>query len=171
MVAEYTRKFYNPAAARWHHLTSEDTETVKSLMSWKQNVKQAWSDLAIENVELQVARAGELSKMNLEQPQLEVGSQVRVEAAIRLGRLKPADIAVEIYHGVVDSAGNIEGGEVTRMQYQGNGEVAELYAFAGEIPCRTSGRQGFALRILPTHADLVEPYEPGLILWENNKQS
>ena len=109
--------------------------------------------------------------MSLKQPQLEVGSQVRVEAAIRLGRLKPADIAVQIYHGIVDSAGNIEGGQVTRMQYQENGEVAELYTFAGEIPCRTSGRHGFALRILPAHADLVEPYEPGLILWENNEQS
>jgi len=171
MVAEYTRKFYNPATARWHHLTGEDNEPVRSLMSWKQNVKQAWSDLAIENVELQIAEDGKLSKMNLEQSQLEVGSQVRVEAAIRLGRLKPADIAVEIYHGIVDSAGNIEGGQVTRMQYQGNGEVAELYTFAGEVPCRTSGRHGFALRILPTHTDLAEPFEPGMILWENNAQS
>lgn len=171
MVAEYTRKFYNPATVRWHHLTDADNETVRSLMSWKHNVKQAWSDLAIEDVELQVARKGELSKINLENSQLEVGSQVKVQAVIKLGRLKPADIAVEIYHGIVDSGGNIEDGEVTQMQYQGNGEVTELYNFAGEIPCTTSGRHGFALRILPTHADLVEPYEPGLILWEKNGKS
>jgi len=43
--------------------------------------------------------------------------------------------------------------------------------FAGAIPCRISGRHGFALRIMPRHADLVEPYEPGLILWESTDQS
>jgi starch phosphorylase len=37
--------------------------------------------------------------------------------------------------------------------------------FVGSIPARTSGRYGYALRILPHHEDLNSPYEPGLILW------
>jgi starch phosphorylase len=171
MVAEYTRKFYNPAAARWHRLTNEEMEPVKALSTWKKTVKEAWSDLVIEDVSVKVEEEGGLSDMSVKQPQLEVGSQVRVEAKVKLGRLSPDDISVEIYHGIVDSAGNITKGQVARMTYQGNGEVKESYTFVGEILCSMSGQHGFALRVLPTHADLIEPYEQGLILWETTAQS
>jgi hypothetical protein len=39
------------------------------------------------------------------------------------------------------------------------------HVFTGRIDCRTSGRQGFAVRILPGNADLATPFEPGLIIW------
>jgi hypothetical protein len=35
----------------------------------------------------------------------------------------------------------------------------------GKIDCRTSGRHGFAIRILPGTADLAMPFEPGLLIW------
>jgi hypothetical protein len=36
--------------------------------------------------------------------------------------------------------------------------------FTGTIPCR-SGQHGFAVRVLPRHGDLGNPYEPGLVTW------
>ena len=39
--------------------------------------------------------------------------------------------------------------------------------FTGSVKCKTSGRQGLAVRILPKHPDMVDMYEPGLILWES----
>jgi hypothetical protein len=39
------------------------------------------------------------------------------------------------------------------------------HLFTGTIDCRTSGRQGFAIRILPGHKDMASPFEPGLITW------
>jgi starch phosphorylase len=39
------------------------------------------------------------------------------------------------------------------------------YIFAGAISCRTSGRHGYALRILPSHEDLGNPFDMGLVLW------
>ena len=53
------------------------------------------------------------------------------------------------------------------MTYEHNGENDGEHIFSGFVPCTISGHQGFALRILPKHDDLVEPYEPGMILWES----
>jgi starch phosphorylase len=41
------------------------------------------------------------------------------------------------------------------------------YWFDGSITCTASGRQGYAIRILPRHSDLLEPNELGLVLWED----
>ena len=167
MVAEYTRKFYNPAAARWRYLTASAMARVRALSMWKTDVKSAWSDLAIEDVDVNVDDGKKVCHLNVKHPHLEVGSSLRVSAKINLGRLTPEDIAVEIYHGIVDSAGDIQGGEGSRMEYQGSDDETAIANFAGTIPCRLSGQHGFAIRILPKHEDLIEPYEPGMILWES----
>jgi len=171
MVAEYTRKFYNPAAKRWQNLTDSAMEKIKALSVWKSNIKQAWSDIVIENVDVCTDNGADVSALNVKEPQLNVGSQLQIAARVKLGRLCPDDVAVEIYHGRVDSAGNIENGRVEKMTYRENGDTDGVSLFAGAIPCRISGRHGFALRIMPRHADLVEPYEPGLILWESAENS
>jgi hypothetical protein len=38
--------------------------------------------------------------------------------------------------------------------------------FVGSMSCGETGRHGVAVRVLPRNADLVNPYELGLILWE-----
>ncbi|MHC4721110.1 MAG: alpha-glucan family phosphorylase [Planctomycetota bacterium] len=167
MVAEYTRKCYSPAAARWRNLTDGAMGKVKALSEWKSNVKQAWSEVAIEDVDVQINSGADVSILNVKEPQLEVGSRLEVSARVKLGRLSPDDVAVEIYHGRVDSAGNIENGRVEKMAPQQDGQTNGTSLFAGAIPCRISGQHGFALRVMPKHADLVEPYEPGMILWES----
>jgi starch phosphorylase len=170
MVAEYTRKFYNPAAARWQSLTASEMTKVKELSAWKTNIKQAWLELSIEDVEIRVDDNEKMCRLNVKEPQLPVGSELQVVANIKLGRLKPEDVSVEIYHGQVDSAGKIGHGEVSRMEYQSNGQADGVFRFLGAVPCRTSGQHGFALRILPRHVDLADPYEPGMIIWESGEK-
>ncbi|MHC5118469.1 MAG: alpha-glucan phosphorylase, partial [Planctomycetota bacterium] len=103
-----------------------------------------------------------------QQQELAVGSQVQVTAHVHLGRLEPSDVSVQIYFGQVDSSGRIKGGQIAEMTYdQDSVDPQRVATFTGTIPCRISGRHGYALRILPRHQDLVEPYESGLILWES----
>jgi starch phosphorylase len=168
MVAEYTRRYYQPAAQHWNELTQDNLARVRSLSEWKRGIRSAWSDLAIGSVEI-VTRTGEtVATWNGHQPELKVGSDIKVAAQVRLGRLRPEDIAVQIYFGQVNSAGQIENGQVVEMTCEDGSQTPDgVVVFSGTIPCRNSGRQGFALRVLPRHPDLVEPYEPGLILWEN----
>ncbi|MCF7956081.1 MAG: alpha-glucan family phosphorylase [Phycisphaerae bacterium] len=169
MVAEYTRKFYNPAAARWRYLTASAMSRVRALSMWKHDIKNAWDELSIDNVDVQIDDGNKVCDLSVKQPQLEVGSNLVVKAKIRLGKLNPEDVAVEIYYGVVDSTGNIEKGQVSKMQFANMSEDNEHAEFNGTIPCRMSGQHGFALRLLPQHADLAEQFEPGMIMWESPK--
>ena len=168
MVADYTRKFYSLADTNWEELTANDMERVKVLTAWKSQTRQAWSDLGIRNVEVQNVEGQTFDTYSGEQPELHVGSQIRIQAQIHLGRLNPEDVSVQIYHGRVDAGGRIEDGQVAEMRYMDDSLDDERTAqFEGTIPCRVSGRHGFALRILPQHPDLVEAYEPGMVLWES----
>jgi starch phosphorylase len=73
-------------------------------------------------------------------------------------------VAVELYYGPLDAEGLIVQGQVLSTliaQSKGSG----IYIFAGAITCQTSGRHGYALRIVPKHEDLDNPFEMNLILW------
>ena len=142
---------------------------VKELSAWKSNMRQGLSELSIETVEVRTDDNEKMCQLNAKDPHLAVGSELKVVASVRLGKLKPDDVSVEIYYGQVDSAGRINHGEVAPMEYQSNGQVDGIYKFGGAVPCMTSGQHGFALRILPRHVDLVDPYEAGMIIWESEK--
>ncbi|MHC4854812.1 MAG: alpha-glucan family phosphorylase [Planctomycetota bacterium] len=168
MVAEYTRKFYHPADMKWEELTANDMERVRALSQWKSKLRQEWSDLEIRDVQTRILAGETSAELADQQQELAVGSQVQVTAHVHLGRLEPSDVSVQIYFGQVDSSGRIKGGQIAEMTYdQDSVDPQRVATFTGTIPCRISGRHGYALRILPRHQDLVEPYESGLILWES----
>jgi starch phosphorylase len=166
MVGEYTRRFYNPAAARWRYLTAEAMTRAKALSTWKTNIKVAWNDFAIKDVQLQVSNGDEQVQSNRREAHAKVGSQVGVRALVKLGEVGPDDVSVELYHGQVDALGNIKDGSTVRMSHDCNSEGQGEHWFIGQMPCTATGRHGVTVRVLPRHADLVDPYEPGLILWE-----
>ena len=74
------------------------------------------------------------------------------------------EAAVEVYFGVLESTGNIQGGEIISLDHakdMGNG----LHLFKGLIECRFCGRYGFMLRVMPKHKVLGNIYEPGYLVW------
>ncbi|MDO8302990.1 MAG: hypothetical protein Q7T18_07100, partial [Sedimentisphaerales bacterium] len=166
MVAEYARKFYNPAAARWRYLTASAMARARALSMWKSNVRNSWQELTIKDVCVQSEQTENGAELNAKQPQIEVGSELKISALVGLGKLSPDDVAVEIYYGTVDAWSNIISGAPSRMVYDKPGRQEGEHFYTGSIPCRASGQHGFAVRILPKNEDLVDPYEPGLILWE-----
>jgi starch phosphorylase len=166
MVAEYTRRFYNPALAKYSYLTATDCSRAREFSKWKAQMREAWSEFAVKDVVMEVHNGNGNEQLNPKQPQLKVGSQLCVRALIKLGRISPDDISVELYHGPVDTWGNIRGGSALRMDYKEASEQQGEHWFVGSMPCRNTGRHGVAVRVLPMHDDLVNPYEMGLILWE-----
>ena len=167
MVAEYVQKFYGPAMAKWRYLTADAMARAKVLSTWKANIKMAWSEFAIKDVKIQVVNNGDSSEqMNLGQPRLKVGSQLSVSALVKLPKVSPDDVSVELYHGPVDSQGNIRDGSVVRMaRKETTGQDSEHW-FVGSMSCGETGQYGVAVRVLPRNADLVNPYELGLVLWK-----
>jgi len=140
MVGEYTRKFYNSAEAGWRYLTAESYSRARELSMWKSNMKRAWPEFAIKDVQVQVNNGQVSERLNPEQSQLKVGSQLSVRALVKLGRVGPDDVSVELYYGPVDTEGNIRDGSAMRMDYkEAAGQDGEYWFVAG--PCRAAFAQ------------------------------
>ena len=154
MVREYYERCYLPSSERSQHLMADGQERAKGLAAWKAKVCQQWGQIRIERVWTEGAEGQELK----------VGDQLQVRAQVHLGELNPTDVTLELFHGPLDAEGLIVKGQAIPMliaQSKGNGS----YVFAGAISCRTSGRHGYALRIVPSHEDFGNPFQMGLILW------
>ncbi|MBU1880253.1 MAG: alpha-glucan phosphorylase, partial [Chloroflexi bacterium] len=154
MVYEYARDFYMPAARRYAYLVENNLARARALAQWRSRVQQLWSQVRIESVQADTTAT------------IQVGTTIGVQATVYLGMLEPADVTVELYHGPVDAADQIVTGTVlplTLMDTLGEGS----YLFAAAIPCRTSGQYGYALRVMPYHADQCNAFETRLITWSS----
>jgi len=171
MVGEYTRRFYNPALARWQHLTAEEMTRARSLSSWKTRIKKDWSQLAIKQVKLYCENGEGEVEIDSKQPQLKVGGRLNVKALIKLARLSPQDVSVELYHGDIDSWGNIKDGSIIQMEHLDTEVQNGDHWFSGRIPCSRAGQLGMTVRVMPQHPDLADRYELGLVLWESTSTS
>ncbi|UCC96390.1 MAG: alpha-glucan family phosphorylase [Phycisphaerales bacterium] len=169
MLAEYTRRSYNLAAAKWRFLTAEACARAKAFSSWKSNVREAWPEFSVRDVMMEAHNGDGSKQLNPRQPQLKVGSRLSVRALVRLGKASPDDVSVELYYGPVDTWDNIREGASVHMDYEQAGQENGEHWFGGSMPCTRTGQQGVAVRILPSHTDLANPYEMGLILWETGK--
>ena len=159
MVGEYTGEFYLPAARQFAHLAGNNMEKARDLSAWKERTQAHWSEVRVES-----AAADHLREV-------EVGKEFRVEARVHLGTLVPEDVAVQLYLGRVDAAGDIAAGdheEMAMAQQLGDG----LYLYALDtMACPASGLHGFTLRVLPRHASLAASFLPGLITWAGDDAS
>jgi starch phosphorylase len=166
MIADYTRRFYNPAMAKHSYLTTANCKRAREFSKWKTEMNRAWHEFAVKDVIMEVHNGDGDKKLNSKQPQLKVGSQLSIRTLVKLGNINPKDISVELYYGPVDAWGNIRRGSAIRMDYEESSEQQEEHWFSGTMSCKNAGQHGVAVRLLPNHNDLVNPYEMGLILWE-----
>ena len=74
---------------------------------------------------------------------LAVGTRMRVRAHVQLGSLKPDDVAVELYLGRVNAAGEIVEAETTLMKAAGNDPRGGAVFEADPVMCARSGQHGF----------------------------
>jgi starch phosphorylase len=152
MVHEYMERAYLDCAEHWQRLTADNFAKVRELVAWESHVKEHWSDIRIDSVEMD------------EVPEIKVGENVAVKAQVHLGKLTPEDIAVEVYQGRIDPQGRIVAGRAIPMSCSASHENGD-YSFEGAIPCRFSGLHGYSVRVLPKHESLSLPYGLGLITW------
>lgn len=159
MVAEYAERLYFPAHQRWLKLNQDDARRGIALANWKANIRKHWNNLRIEE---RIPKTKDTSPKNVSA--LSVGESVSIQAVVHTDALFPNELAVQIYHGVLDSTSEIQNGSVTQMEYQeelGGGK----YLFEGTLSLNQTGLHGYTLRVLPSHQDLQSVYELGLITW------
>jgi len=152
MVQDYAEKFYVPAHLRGSALLADNLARSIALAHAKVRLRSKWAGIRI--VSVHTTGTGHYN----------VGQKVHVEATLDLPDLSPNDLRVQLYAGSLSATGQIENPAVVPMQHEK--EVSQnRHLFVGTIDCQTSGRQGFALRVVPGHPDLASPFEPGLIYW------
>jgi len=152
MVGDYLQRFYLRSCEGFERLTAEDARRVRDLAAWRARLLEGWGEVRIESVESNA------------DDKLAVGSKLAVTARVRLGRLTPDDVRVELYHGALGSQNGIVGGSGTSMAVSGRAADG-VYIYSGDVTCTQSGRRAFGVRVLPNHPDLVHPFFPGLIRW------
>jgi starch phosphorylase len=153
MVAEYTTTCYLPSAQRYSRLMADNLAKARALATWRQGMKKSWQSVRVVGVES--------SGMDT----MHVGSRLEVRARVNLGSLRPEDVQVQLFHGLVDSMGDIPRPATIGMSTNGAPTEGGTWLFTGAIPCQSSGQHGFMVRILPRHGDLANSFEPGLVCW------
>jgi starch phosphorylase len=152
MVREYAEKYYVPAYVRGAHLAADGLERSVALAHAKEQYRKQWSRINIGAIH--TSGNGHYR----------VGESVQVDAMMDLPEIDPRTVRVELYAGAVNAGGQIEDAQVAAMAF--SREVAPgRYLFSGKIECRSSGRHGFSIRVVPGNADMASSFEPGLITW------
>ncbi|MBI2195131.1 MAG: alpha-glucan family phosphorylase [Planctomycetes bacterium] len=150
MVREYVQKYYVPATHRWQRLKEESWARSKELAQWKNRIRSAWKEIRLESVPEEIRQA------------LKVGDELEIQAVFHLGELRPEDLGIEIYYGNLDEKTQITEARTIPMAPVASGGDGR-YTFSGRVPCTSSGRCGYVIRVLPNNPDLASPYELGLI--------
>jgi starch phosphorylase len=153
MVQQYVEICYWPSGLRHVRLTRDGLKKANELGAWRRKVMGGWSQIRIE--EINAINGGDT---------MHVGAELRVMARIDLGPLAPDDVEVQLVHGGLDSFGEIGQAHADAMTADGSPHGSR-WEYRGTIACRISGQYGFAVRVLPKHADLPHSFEPGLVSW------
>jgi len=83
---------------------------------------------------------------------------------IKLGRLTPDDVSVEVYYCQLNESGKALKGRAIEMKVS-QGRAEGVYTYGAVVPCRESGQHGLAVRIIPSRQRVPDPLRLGLIKW------
>jgi starch phosphorylase len=172
MLGNYVEGLYRPAAAQGRRLAADGAQGAIGLAAWRARVAAAWPKVTLRAASPWPARVG-------------FGEHVRMRVAVQLNGLDPADVRLELLltREVPDGPHELPaltsfGAEAARRKVRDGHEAAieELRAtgerdpdgahlFASECTPPWCGRLGAAVRVVPYHELLSQPYELGLMRW------
>jgi starch phosphorylase len=151
MLTEYTQSFYSPALARAEAFQANSCGLCRELASYREKLLENWDELEIQELASPSASI------------LKVGEKISITAKVHLAGMEPHEVGVELYYGSLSSEGEIEEPRRLPMRHCGTQEEAAVYC--ADIACDRTGRQGYKVRVLPSHPALVHPFLPGLVKW------
>jgi starch phosphorylase len=152
MVKQYAEDLYVPAAARGMALSADGGKRGIALAHAKDRLRQRWGGVKIVGVH------------SNGDGHFKVGQVMQVEALVDLPDIDPKEVSVQLYCGPINATGQVEKPTVIPMTFSRN-MAPNRHVFAGTLTCTTSGRQGYAVRVVPGEPDMATTFEPGLIAW------
>jgi starch phosphorylase len=124
----------------------------RDVAEWRQRVEHTWPQVVIRSVKTRSPA------------ELRVGELLAARAWVELGSLTADDVSVELYVGRLDAHGDFSEACGSAMQLIGTDNECSVFE-ARVPPGDGSGLHGYTVRVLPKHADLASPFQPGLIAW------
>jgi starch phosphorylase len=157
VVAEYTRRFYQPALTHARHLAEQDYEQGLDYATWLLNTELNWGSLKI----------GEIVPAFNAASEIRVGEKLRFTASVYLDSISPEHISVQLYEGALNEQGEIVKGTTHDMECVDASPSGEegWYDYSVEFVSENTGQHGYTVRIIPRHSDLHYPLRLGLITW------
>jgi starch phosphorylase len=152
MVKDYAEKFYIPSHTRGRALEADNLARSVKLAHAKDHLRRRWGGIKIVGVH--TSGNGHYK----------VGDSMQVEALIDLPDIDPAELSVQVYAGPISATGHIDSPAPLPMGHT-KLVAGSRHLYTGKVDCKTSGRHGFAIRVLPGGDDYATPFEPGLIIW------
>ena len=149
MVRDYVERAYLPA-----HRAATDLgagTAARELARWRERMRAAWPQVSVR------------SSVRAQGP-VAVGSDVAVEALVRLGPLSVDDVRVEVVAGVVNGDGGLSPRAVVEGVHEG--AVGGEERFVAVVPAAESGRLACAARVVPLRPDGAGAEPSFLVAWE-----
>jgi len=154
MVEDYVRFAYADLGKEAQNLARDEFAAARQKTARYARFKQAWGGVGIEDV----------SVTDLSRGSIGIGDVFEVHARVRLGGLTPEELAVELYVGPVNPAGELAEPVVIPLMRDGDvtGGVAE---YSGAYLPSGAGSFLYGVRILPVLDDFTEAAHLGLLRW------
>jgi starch phosphorylase len=152
MVQDYTKRYYLPCSRRFNVLSSNNFNGAKELAKWRQMVMTNWSGVSVDKI---------IADSNVE---ISVGGELKITALVKLGSLTPEDVTVDVYYGRLDGHDGFAERETIALETDGKPDN-EIYTFKGRIPCLSTGRFGYTVRVMPSQKRLENRFIMGLVTW------
>jgi len=150
MVKEYYEKFYIPAHN--YGLVLSEKNKVEQVATWRQKIETNWFRVSVTDITPQPENA------------ISMGDKVNFKARVTLGNLLPEDVQVELYLGQRGTLGDIVKEAAIQMNCVGKEDDAYIYEVS--MSPVNSGRQDYAMRILPANTNIPNVFTPLFIRWE-----
>jgi starch phosphorylase len=152
MLKEYTRNYYEPAAARSEDLRADHNERAKALVRWKRLIFRGWPSVAVNTT-------------SYEEIDSEDVTDYRVTAQVSLGDLEPTDVEVQLVYGPVELDDDLIEPLIVPMTKDGVGDVPGWHRYTKDVAFDRAGNFGFTVRVVPSHPDLLKYTHLGRVAW------
>ena len=93
-----------------------------------------------------------------------IGETLKVNASVIVGKLKPEELSVQLYFGVVDNNGDLKDAEAIPMNVESSKSTGEI-VFSANCTLEATGQFGYSVRVLPKHPVVDAPLQMGFIKW------
>ncbi|MBW8827751.1 MAG: alpha-glucan family phosphorylase [Acidobacteria bacterium] len=160
MVKDYVEQLYEPTAARADRLAADGLSAARALAEWKERVSASWKAVHIDTVHTDTVLGG----LGDDEAGADLGEERRVAAVVSLGDLSPHDVEVQLLHGPVGPNAELTATAHVPMSVEGSADDGHI-RYVGSFVCERAGRYGLAVRVVPSHPDLVTPLELGKVSW------